>query len=123
MAKYNEIVKLHEMLNKADIPHEFEEEWGGYHILYSCMGYTCSVIEHDYSYGSNRDLLEIMGLLTAAEAFNDSVAGYLTADNVFNRILTAHRVAESTRRTYEAVDCSINGAGGETWEGSAPYWD
>ena len=123
MAKYNEIVKLHEMLNKADIPHEFSEVWGGYHIVYSCMGYTCSVIEHDYSYGSNRDLLEIMGLLTPAEAEQDSVAGYLTADDVFNRILTAHRVAESTRRTYEAVDCSINGAGGEVWEGSMPYWD
>lgn len=106
MAKYNEIVKLHEMLTKADIPHEFDEEWGGYHILYSCMGYTCSVIEHDYSYGSNRDLLEIMGLLTAAEAVNDSVAGWLTADDVFNRILTAHRVAETTRRTYEAMDCA-----------------
>ena len=123
MAKYNEIVKLHEMLTKADIPHEFEEEWGGYHILYNCMGYTCSVIEHDYSYGRNDDLLEIMGLLTPAEAEQDSVAGYLTADDVFNRILTAHRVAESTRRTYEAVDCSINGADGEVWEGSMPYWD
>lgn len=123
MAKYNEIVKLHEMLTKADIPHEFAEEWGGYHILYSCMGYTCSVIEHDYSYGNKQDLLEIMGLLTAAEAVNDSVAGWLTADDVFNRILTAHRVAESTRRTYEAIDCSINGADGEVWEGSMPYWD
>lgn len=106
MAKYNEIVKLHEMLTKADIPHEFNEEWGGHHILYSCMGYTCSVIEHNYSYGSNRDLLEIMGLLTPAESAQDSVAGYLTADDVFNRILTAHRVAESTRRTYEALDCA-----------------
>jgi hypothetical protein len=105
MAKYNEIVKLHEMLTKADIPHEFNEEWGGYHILYSCMGYTCSVIEHDYSYGNKQDLLEIMGLLTAAEAVNDSVAGWLTADDVFNRILNAHHVAESTRRTYEALDC------------------
>lgn len=123
MANYNEIVKLHEMLTKADIPHEFTEEWGGHHILYSCMGYTCSVIEHDYSYGNKRDLLEIMGLLTPEESAQDSVAGYLTADDVFNRILTAHRVAESTRRTYEAVDCSINGAGGEVWEGSMPYWD
>lgn len=123
MAKYNEIVKLHEMLTKADIPHEFTEEYGGHHILYSCMGYTCSVIEHDYSYGNKRDLLEIMGLLTPEESAQDSVAGYLTADDVFNRILTAHRVAESTRRTYEAVDCSINGADGEVWEGSMPYWD
>lgn len=28
MAKYNEIVKLHDLLTKADIPHEFNEEWG-----------------------------------------------------------------------------------------------
>ena len=124
MAKYNEIIRLHEMLNKADIPHDFEESFDGYHICYNRGKQTvCSVIEHGYSYGGTSDLLEIMGLLTAAEAVNDSVAGWLTADDVFNRILTAHRVAESARRTYEAVDCSINGADGEVWEGSMPYWD
>jgi hypothetical protein len=124
MAKYNEIIRLHEMLNRADIPHDFEEFFDGYHICYNQHGETvCSVIEHNYSYGSSSDRLEIMGLLTPAEAINDSVAGWLTADDVFNRIFSAHRVAESMRRTYKAVDCSINGAGGEVWEGSMPSWD
>ena len=122
--KYTEIINLHKMLNSAEIPHTFEEIFDGYHITYSQFGrQVCSVIEHSYSYGSSKDKLEIMGLLTPAESDNDSVAGWLTADDVFNRIFSAHRVAESTRRTYEAVDCSINGAGGEVWEGSIPSWD
>lgn len=121
MAKYNEIIRLHDMLNKADIPHDFEESFDGYHICYNQGGQAvCSVIEHDFSYGSASDRLEIMGLLTPAEAVNDSVAGWLTADDVFNRIFTAHRVAESTRRTYEAVYCSSKG---EIWKGFMPYWD
>ena len=123
MAKYNEIIKLHEMLNKADIPHEFYEEFDGYHLFYNCGNHTCSVIEHNYSYGGNSDLLEIMGLLTAEESVMDSVAGYLTADDVFNRILIAHIAYKRMMRTYEAVDCTILGAGGEKWTGSAPSWD
>jgi hypothetical protein len=112
------------MLDSADIPHSFEELFDGYHICYNQGTQTvCSVIEHCYSYGSGLDLLEIMGLLTPAESVYDSVAGSLTADDVFNRIFSAHRVAESTRCTYEAVDCSINGTGGEVWEGSMPSWD
>lgn len=123
MAKYNEIIKLHEMLNKADIPHTFESEHGGHHIYYNCLGRSCSVIEHNYSYGSHKDLLEICGLLTVKEAQQDGVAGYLTADDVFNRILSAHRAVESMKRTYQAVGCSIIGADGEEWTGSAPNWD
>lgn len=99
MTKYNEIIRLHEMLNKADIPHDFEESFGGYHICYNQYKQTvCSVIEHDYSYGSSSDRLEIMGLLTPAESINDSVAGYLTADDVFNRIFTAHRPYAQTMK-------------------------
>lgn len=35
------------------------------------------------------DLIEIMGLLTPEEAEHDSVAGYLTAEEVFRRIMEA----------------------------------
>lgn len=124
MAKYNEIIHLHDMLDSANIPHDFEKHFDGYHICYNQGKQTvCSVIEHHYSYGSSSDRLEIMGLLTPAEAIDDSVAGWLTADDVFNRIFSAHRAIESMKRTYQTVDCSINGAGGEVWEGSMPYWD
>lgn len=92
MAKenYKEIFKLKEMLEKAQIPFVFKEHKGirdGYQILYPKYDVRiCSVIEHSYSYGNEKDLLEIMGLLTDEESEYDSVKGYLSAENVFERI-------------------------------------
>lgn len=43
-------------------------------------------IEHYVSYGNEQDKLEIMGLLTPEEKKNDSVLGYLSAEEVFSRI-------------------------------------
>ena len=85
----NEILSLKGMLEKAKIPFVFSKVFGGYHIEYpSNTGRVCSVIEHDYSYGREKDLLEIMGLLTKKEMNReqDDVLGYLTAENVFQRI-------------------------------------
>ena len=62
---------------------------GGYHITYPNNHFrVCSVIEHDCSYGRKQDLLEIEGLLTKKEMNRkqDDVLGYLTAENVFQRI-------------------------------------
>lgn len=88
--KYNEIFKLKDMLEKAKIPFDFSELHGGYHIVYPEFGdkCICSVIEHDFSYGREKDLLEIKGLLTELEeeTLEDDVLGYLTAENVFQRI-------------------------------------
>ena len=45
-------------------------------------------IVHGYgTYGEEDDLLEIMGLLTEEEEKIDDVTGYLTAEDVFNRIV------------------------------------
>ena len=87
--RYNEILKLKNMLEKAEIPFEFSEIFSGYHITYPGNKFRiCSVIEHDYSYGREKDLLEIQGLLTKKEykETQDTVIGYLTAENVFQRI-------------------------------------
>lgn len=85
--KYNEIFKLKDMLEKAKIPFNFSELHGGYHIVYPADGgkCICSVIEHDGSYGREKDLLEIQGLMTKEELeeTQDTVFGYLTAENVF----------------------------------------
>lgn len=90
MTKYTEIIRLHEMLTASDIPHTFGEMWGGYHITYpQADNWECSVIEHHGSYGNEDDLLEIMGLLTDEEAEYDSVVGFLTAEDVYQRI-SAH---------------------------------
>ena len=85
--RYNEILKLKNMLEKAEIPFEFSEIFGGYHITYPSNKFRiCSVIEHDCSYGNEQDLLEIKGLLTKNEKKYDCVLGYLSAEEVFNRI-------------------------------------
>ena len=96
--EFKEIFKLKEMLEKANIPFEFYdrgEDWffnrmrKHYQLCYPKYNsgeYICSVIQGDNTYGGNQDLLEIMGLLTEEEAKADEVKGYLTAENVFDRI-------------------------------------
>lgn len=93
MNKYKEILRLKGMLEKAKIPFSFYERElsHGYLLRYPAAGVekrVCSVIEHDYSYGHEKDLLEIMGLMTNKEMNReqDNVLGYLTAENVFYRI-------------------------------------
>ena len=90
--KYTEIFKLKSMLEESNIPFEFNiREFGAdklYHICYPNGGHgrKCSVIQGKGSYGGEDNLLEIMGLLTEEEEEYDSVLGYLTAENVFDRI-------------------------------------
>lgn len=99
-----EIFKLKRMLEKAEIPFDFIEGFGydkaildkcpdigeHYHICYPVQGdgQRISVIEGFGTHGREQDKLEIMGGLTPWEKWNhgDSVIGYLTAKNVFNRI-------------------------------------
>lgn len=82
MERYNQILVLKKKLECEGIPFDFEEMFGGYHILYpNKEDVVCSVIEHDGSYGNDADLLEIMGLTA-----DEDVEGYLTAEDVFNRI-------------------------------------
>lgn len=86
---YNDILLLKDLLEKEEIPFDFDKLFGGYVIAYpSREEVVCSVIEHDYSYGSSSDLLEIAGLLTKEEECEDAVAGYLTALDVYDRIKT-----------------------------------
>lgn len=92
-SKYNEIFKLKKMLEKNFVPFEWKEfdkpSKQGFQILYpNDKNRDCSVIEHSFSYGNEKDLLEIQGLLTADEEECDSVLGNLTADDVFLRILS-----------------------------------
>lgn len=87
---YQEIIKLHNMLEEANIPHTFERDMDGWQICYPVKrpseDCVMDAIEKRYSYGAENDLLEIMGLLTPEEAEHDSVAGHLTAEDVFQRI-------------------------------------
>ena len=106
MAKYTEIFKLKEMLEKASIPFDWRDdthifEYIGeekYQIEYPCTYHEgereCSVVQGYGTYGANQNLLEIMGLLTPEEAEQDSVCGCLTAENVFERIKTHYEGAK-----------------------------
>ena len=86
---YKEILKLKEMLEEAKIPFYFRDNhFDGYQLCYPDRGEerVCSIVEFEGSYGSHSDLLEIMGLLTESEKVDDEVVGYLTAEEVYNRI-------------------------------------
>ena len=86
------------MLDSAGIPYEYTlregmEDLSLHQLCYPCTDINrriCSVIEGYTSYGGDDDLLEIMGLLTPDELEHDRVVGYLTADEVFSRIVAAH---------------------------------
>ena len=86
--KYQEILKLHMMLLEKEIPHDIRRDCDGWHIIYPCTGLdrVLSAVEFKGTYGAEKDLIEIMGLLTPEELLMDSIKGYLTAEEVFNRI-------------------------------------
>lgn len=101
--KYTEILKLKEMLEEANIPFTFTDDFFGvkkrldenplatviYREQYPAyqirLGDLADAIEHCYSIGYLADKLEIMGGLTDEEMEYDSVLGYLTAEEVFKR--------------------------------------
>ena len=100
---YTEIFKLKEMLEEANIPFTFTDDFFGvkkkleenpsFSILYRNeypayqirLGDLADVIQHCYSDGNKRDLLEIMGALTEEEENYDSALGFLKAEEVFKR--------------------------------------
>lgn len=91
---YDEIFKLEAMLKAEGIPFVYHRrpDMCGFQICYPEDGENrvCSIILHSGSYGREQGLLEIMGLLKPEEEEHDSVAGYLTAEDVFERIKAHH---------------------------------
>ena len=88
--KYQEIIKLNKMLTEANIPHTIKRLMDGWQVCYpvDVVHDNCvmDAIEHFRSYGHEHDELEIMGLLTPKEEEDKPVLGYLTAEDVFERI-------------------------------------
>ena len=90
--------KLENMLNLSNIPFEITEHWSNTKQIWypSRENCICDVIcfseaglDRSYglggSYGHEKGLLEIMGLVNEEEV-GDSVEGWLTAEEVFDRI-------------------------------------
>ena len=82
-----EIKKLATLLTKAGIPYELRTDSCGNkdnQLFYpSKANRICDAICHQYSYGYDTGLLEIMGLCENTE---DDVEGWLSAEEVFTRI-------------------------------------
>jgi hypothetical protein len=100
---YKEILRLEKMLIEAKIPHCIERAGDGWRIAYPMDGEkrVCSIVEHIGTYGYRHDRLEIMGLLNANERKGDTVVGWLTAENVFDRI---KRDLERRKKRREKVE-------------------
>lgn len=78
-----EMYKLINLLIKAKIPFEVTENMDTPQVWYpSKESHICDAICHSGSYGHEQGLLEIMGLTIDS----DDVEGYLTAEEVFERI-------------------------------------
>lgn len=83
---YKSMLKLQKMLKKANVPHEFREVYDGFQIrVFLKNEEILSAVQHNFSYGNEQDLIEIMGGLTEEESKYDSVLGHLTAEEVFKR--------------------------------------
>lgn len=85
----NAVKTLGGMLKDAGIPYEMKFRMGGWQIGYPVIDHEkrkLSAICNPFSFGYAQNLIEIMGLLTPDEEEFDSVVGYLTPEEVFNRI-------------------------------------
>ena len=112
-----EIDKLHKMLTDADIQHEYIvhnysnipgavrmiqilypsiEDWYLVELEKPREG-CCSVIFGEGSYGYSQNLLEIMGLVEPNEG-DGKVCGWLTAEDVFERIKKAEEARQANFR-------------------------
>ena len=84
----NCINKLARLLDEAGVPYTRNPIWGGEQIR---IGALCDAVCHNFSYGNEDDLLEIMGALTKEEMELDSVLGWLTPEEVAKRFEYCYR--------------------------------
>lgn len=81
-----EIEKLFDLLDKANVPYEVNYIFDTKQMCYPDKAHRiCDAVCHQYSYGGSAGLLEIMGLTYGDDC--DDVEGWLTAEEVANRII------------------------------------
>ena len=80
-----ECLQLAAMCKNANIPYEIRQCWDGWQLCYpSSANPVSDAVCHSGSYGHEKGLLEIMGLVDEEEV-GDSVEGWLTAEQVFKK--------------------------------------
>jgi hypothetical protein len=86
---HTEIRKVAKFLSENKIPYEFDALYDGYQIGYPKLPRNGTslfdIIVHKFSYGGTDGLLETMGL-SFEEEVGDSVEGWLTGEEVIERI-------------------------------------
>ena len=82
------IDKLAKLLDKAGVPYERRPMWGGEQIR---IGNLCDAVCHDFSYGNEDDLLDIMAAGTEEEGEYSGILGYLTAEEVAKRFVYCYK--------------------------------
>lgn len=81
--EWTQVDELITMLEKTNIPFEVTSQCGRPQVWYPNQEHpVCDAVCHWGSYGHQTGLIEIMGLTHN----DDTVEGYLTAEEVFNRI-------------------------------------
>ena len=81
-----EMTKLIEILKKSNIPFEVTSCRGAPQLWYpNRKPVACDAVCHKSSFGGKDGLLEVMGLVDE-EGVGDDVEGYLTAEEVADRI-------------------------------------
>lgn len=98
MSKRRCIDRLAKFLDEAKIPYNRNPIWDGEQIR---IGTLCDAVCHNFSYGNEYDLLEIMGALTKEEMESDSVLGELTPEEVAKRFEYCYRNNTDTYREEE----------------------
>lgn len=77
-----EIRKLAKGLEERNIHYELKPLFDGWQIWCDDWDAIC----HSFSYGHERGLLEIMGILVDEDEVGDTVEGHLTAEEVLKKI-------------------------------------
>ena len=117
MDKFDEIRKLSTMLSEADIPHTIAPCWDGLQIrIYADEEMTNEIddcICHTGSHGYAEGLLETYQL--------NGCDGWETAEQVFEGWKKMYQLTKGINQ--KTAECTIVGASGEIWEGSAPSWN
>lgn len=102
--QFREIIRLADMLAGAGVPFTLHRYLDGWQLIYPVKdAKPVSVIQHSYSYGGPHDKLELEGLMTKAEKKADAIMGFMSAEEVFNRISKHWRLATDEQKDPSAL--------------------
>lgn len=97
--KYTEILSLAEMLSHANLSYSLDKIYDGYRVSYpNSNNMAVDAVQHWASYGEKENLIEILfhdKRFPGCTECDASVEGYLTAQEVFNRIVKYHNTVEN----------------------------